>query len=251
MPRALIVFASAVTLVVAGLLNLPSAAAQPGICITLPAGDHELTAAARDREGNVTFRLTVGDGGAVNEFIEPGGQSIPPIAMLDIFAGEDPYPLPDGVAIVDCPWMGNAAASNDEDEVDATQGDAAPEAVAPTTEPAFCISLEPGSYTETVSAGGRSYDVTINVTQGRRITDVEILGRSYSAPEALGLLSGFGASLPEHFDVQPCAASYPQTGSGGLADSGSVRDTALAVLAAIASVTIAASIAHRIRRRRV
>ena len=234
MPRLAIALTLVCSLLAAGWFALPTASAQPGVCVSLAKGEHEFTAPARDREGVVYFRVIVGAGGSVTEFIEPGGQSIPPVTMLDLFTGDDAYPLPDGVAIVDCPWNPDGDSSDsmaaDQDEAD--------EPAAPFSEPGYCISLDAGSHTEMISAGGRSYDVTVNVGDDQQIIDVVILERSYTAAEGLGLLSGFGASLPDHWQVSPCAASYPTTGTGGLADSGSITTTFIIGLSVLAVVAL-------------
>ena len=106
MKRILIaVVAAALVVGAVGLTALQPVSAQPGgppVCLSLPPGEHSFTAPAQDREGEVTFTVTVGEGGVVTGFTEPGGQSIPPAAMLDIFAAADAYPLPDGVSFVEC-----------------------------------------------------------------------------------------------------------------------------------------------------
>ena len=228
----------------------PSVSAQPGgppVCVSLSPGEHTFTAPARDRDGEVTFNVTIGEGGVVTAFTEPGGQSIPPSAMHQIFGGEDPYPLPDGVAFIDCP----------EDDGEMMEDDAMGEAESGS---GYCISLDAGSHTEMISAGGRSYDVTINVGDNHQIIDVEILGNSYSAADALGLLEGFGASLPDHWVVSTCGAdstdrgssSYPQSGTGGLADTGGSNAAWIALIALAATASVAVLFASTVvtRRRR-
>jgi len=221
----------------AGLTALQPAAAQPGgpsVCLNLPPGEHTFTAPARDREGEVTFSVTVGEGGVVTSFTEPGGQSIPPVAMLDIFTGADAYPLPDGVAIIQCEAGGDSMA---EDEAAAE----------------LCLNLEPGSYEETVSAGGQTYNITINVGENNRLTSVDVLGESYAPADALALLAQFGAAVPPHIQILPCepasAAAYPATGSGGLADSSDLTGLwiGLGSLAALAIGVAAATQRRRVR----
>ena len=229
-----------------GLAALQPAAAQPSapVCVTLAPGEHEFTAPARDREGEVTFTVVVGEGGQVTEFIEPGGQSIPPSAMLQLFTGENAYPLPDGVMIVEC-----AASGDDEMMAEAAPG--------------VCVNLDPGTHTGTVSAGGRSYEITMHVGEGGALNSVELMGQSYTAQEALGLLENFGATMPQGVNIIECAAPadagamedagddaagavYPTTGTGGLADA---SDTG-GMWAAIATVGVllavgAAAVARR------
>ena len=225
MPRPLLALFLVFALVGGALLAPAPTSAQPGVCLSLAPGEHSFTAPARDRDGEVTFTVTVAEGGAVTAFTEPGGQSIPPVTMLDIFTGEDAYPLPEGVSFVDCP--GPSA----DDQDDAMQADDS------SVSPSFCVSLEPGAHTETVSAGGRSYDVTVQVDDDRQIANVAILGRDYTAAEALQLLEGFGAALPETWDVRPCLSEYPTSGTGGLGDS-TDRAGLWAVLASFAVLTI-------------
>lgn len=232
-----VAIAAALIFGVAGLTTSQPAAAQPGgppVCLSLAPGEHEISAPARDREGDVIFRVTVAEGGVVTSFTEPGGQSIPPVAMLDIFTGADAYPLPDGVAIIECEAGGDSMAED---------GAAA----------ALCLNLEPGSYEESVSAGGRAYDITINVGHGGRLIDVIVLGESYSPQQAIDLLEGFGAAMPPHIQILPCApaadAAYPYTGSGGLADSGDLTGLwiGLGSLAALAIGVAAAAQRRRVR----
>ncbi len=205
------------------LTSSPTASAQQAVavCVTLPPGEHTFSAPARDREGEVSFTVTVIQGGIVTGFIEPGGRDIPPAAMLDVFAGEDPYPLPEGVMIVDC---AEAAAAD-------PMGSLASDEI--------CTNLDAGSHPETVSAGGRTYDIVINVDDRHVLESVEIRGQTYSASDALDLLAGFGASVPEGVEVFPCAFppnGYPTTGSGGLAETSGSNGLwyAIAAVAALA-----------------
>lgn len=250
----LAVTAAALILTTLALTSPTSASAQSGappVCVSVPPGEYNFTAPARDREGDVSFSVTVGEGGVVTEFTEPGGQSIPPSAMLQLFTGEDAYALPDGVAIIEC-----AA-----DEADAMEeaGEAAATPV--------CVSLPPGSHSASVSAGGQSYEITINIGAGSEVISVEVLGQTYSAQDALDLLAGFGAVLPPQIQIIECAADdadamsedsgssgsssspqvYPTTGTGGLA----VDQGATGFWAAIATVAglflVAAAIAARRR----
>lgn len=231
----LLISAAAFALAVAGLTALPmsspTAHAQPSVCLNLAPGDHTFTAPARDREGDVTFQVTVGEGGAVTALTEPGGQSIPPIAMLDIFTGEDAYPLPEGVAIIECEAAGGSLAADDQ-----SGGE-------------LCLNLDPGSYEESVSASGQTYNITINVGEHGRLTSVEVLGESYAPADALALLAQFGASVPPHIQILPCepdAAAYPTTGTGGLADSNGLTGIWVA-LATVASLGLVGAIAVRRR----
>lgn len=231
----LLLSAAAFVLAVAGLTALPmsspTAHAQPSVCLNLAPGDHTFTAPARDREGDVTFQVSVGDGGVVTALTEPGGQSIPPVAMLDIFAGEDAYPLPEGVAIVECEGAGDSMSADDQ-----SAGE-------------LCLNLEPGSYEESVSASGQTYSITINVGESGRLTSVEVLGQAYSPSDALALLAQFGASIPPHIQILPCepdAAAYPTTGTGGLADSNNLTGL-WAALATIAALGLVSTIAMRRR----
>ena len=234
--------AAALILTTFGLASAPTASAQPGappVCVTLPPGEYTFSAPSQDREGEVSFTVIVGEGGLVTDFTEPGGQSIPPSAMLQIFTGEDAYPLPEGVAIVEC----EAAAS------DSIMAEETPAGV--------CVSLPAGSHSATINAGGQSYEITIHVGDDSQVTSVDVLGQSYSAHDAIALLEGFGASLPAGVEIIPCAApaeaaassagsgGLPYTGSGGLADSSDLGG----FWAAISSVAILAFFAALVARR--
>lgn len=238
MNRLLIALIGAALIVGAfGLATMQSVSAQPAgplVCLSLAPGEHTFTAPARDREGEVSFTVTVGDGGLVTGFTEPGGQSIPPAALLEIFAGDDAYPLPDGVTFIECEVGG-----------DSMMGEAAP---------GLCLNLGPGSYDETVTAAGQQYQITINVGEGGRLIDVIVLGESYDPQQALDLLASFGASIPAHIQIVPCqpamtdgGVGLPSTGSGGLADS-TDRTALWAGLGSLTVLAIAvAALAHRRR----
>ncbi len=226
--------------------TVPTASAQaPGVCLTLPPGEHEFTAPARDREGEVTFRVEIGEGGSITEFYEPGGRPIGAGAFLGIFTGAEAYPLPEGISIVDCPW------SADSESDDSTAADAgASEGAAGDGEAAeYCTSLEPGTVTETISAGGRSYEVTINVAAGGRLIDVQVLGQTYGPQAVIDLLAGFGAEFPEHLEIAPCEApAAADTGSAGLVGEGG---TALPGYIAVAIAALAFGGAAVAARRRI
>lgn len=232
-----ILIAAVVAALVAGAIGLASmqpVSAQPGgpsVCLSLPPGDHTFTAPSQDREGEVSFTVTVGDGGLVTGFAEPGGQSIPPVAMLEIFTGEDAYPLPEGVSFIECEDTGDGMME---------EGKA----------PELCLNLDPGTYEESVSASGQVFDIVIHVGEGNRLIAVEVLGESYSPTEALDLLAQFGAAIPPHIEVIPCepTKAFPYTGSGGLTDSGSLAGL-WAGLGSLAVVLI--SIAAFRQRRRI
>jgi len=218
--KRILIAAIAAALVVgaAGLAALQPVAAQPGgpsVCLSLPAGEHTFTAPAQDREGDVSFTVTVGEGGVVTGFTEPGGQSIPPAAMLEIFTGEDAYPLPDGVSFVEC--ASDELAGGDETTSAAAE---------------ICLNLEPGSHNTSATAGGQTYELVIHVGDYNQVTSIDVLGQSYSAAEAIGLLDQFGAAMPAGVEIVPCEGGmadqgadggqptlYANAGSGGLADS--------------------------------
>ena len=221
-----VLFGAALVFGAFGLTTLPSASAQPSgplVCLSLAPGEHTFTAPARDREGDVSFTVTVGEGGLVTGFTEPGGQSIPPAAMHEIFGGEDAYPLPDGVTFIECEVGGDSMME---------EGQA----------PGLCLNLAPGSYDENVTAAGQTYQITINVGEGGQLIDVIVLGESYDPQQALDLLASFGASIPPHIQIIPCeapsVAAYPTTGSGGLADSNG-RTALWAGLGSLAVLAIA------------
>ena len=246
--KRILIAAVAVALVVgaAGLTALQPVSAQPGgpsVCLSLPAGEHTFTAPARDRDGDVSFTVTVGEGGVVTGFTEPGGQSIPPAAMFDIFSGEDAYPLPDGVSFVEC-------ASDELEGGDETTSAAAE----------ICVNLEPGSHNTSASAGGRTYELVIHVGDDHQVTNIDVLGQSYSAAEGIGLLEQFGAALPAGVQVVPCEGGmadhgsdsaqptlYVNAGSGGLADS-SDQTGLWSAIATVAILAIAATVVTQRRR---
>ena len=233
--------------VIAAFLAIHSAAAPtvsaqgPAICLNLPAGEHRFEAASQERAGTIVFRVEVGEGGQITEFYEPGGQPIGAGAFLGIFTGPTAYELPEGVEIVDCPWNPDGTAADDDDG-----------AMADAAEITYCTALEPGSYTETISAGGRSYEATINIGEGGRLIDVEVLGQTYGPQAAIELLQGFGVTLPDHLGVAPCAAApgkKADTGNAGLVDSsGSSMPGYVAVaIAALAVGGLSVAVRRRIR----
>ena len=221
-----------------GLATLQPASAQPSgplVCLSLAPGEHTFTAPSQDREGEVSFTVTVGEGGLVTAFTEPGGQAIPPAALLEIFAGEDAYPLPDGVTFIECEVGGDSMME---------EGPAA----------GLCLNLGPGSYDENVQAAGQTYSITINVGEQGQLISVDVLGETYDPQQALDLLASFGASIPPHIEIVPCAAptddaaAYPTTGTGGIADSSGLTGL-WAGLGSLAVLAIA--IAALAQRRRV
>ena len=208
----------------------PTATAQaPSVCLNLPAGEHEFRAESRERAGEIVFRVEVGEGGSVTEFFEPGGQPIGVAGFLQVFAGPEAYDLPEGVEIVDC-----APAAEDDSGAAAIT---------------YCTSLDAGTYTETVSAGGR-YEATINIGEGGRLIDVSVLGQTYGPQEAIELLQGFGAALPEHLNIAPCEAAPAEkskTGNAGLLDSGGTSAIGYVAVAIAALAVGAGSVAVRRR----
>lgn len=237
MKRILIALAAVAIVAAAfGLVSLQPVSAQqggPSVCLSLPAGEHTFTAPARDREGDVSFTVTVGEGGVVTGFTEPGGQSIPPIAMRDIFTDEDAYPLPEGVTFIECEAAGDSMMEDGKAQE-------------------ICLNLEPGTYEETVSASGQVYNITIHVGEGNRLTSVDVLGTSYAPADALALLAQFGAAIPPHIQVLPCEGQtpilYANTGTGGLADNNDSRGFWSAI--ATVGVLFAVASAVVVRRRR-
>ena len=220
----------------------PTVSAQgPSICLNLEPGEHRLETESQERAGTIVFRVEIGEGGQIAEFYEPGGQPIGAGAFLGIFTGPEAYDLPDGVEIVNCPWSPDGATADDDDD--------AMEDTAPVE---FCTALEPGSYTETISAGGRSYEATINIGEGGRLVDVEVLGQTYGAQAAIELLQGFGVTLPDHLGVAPCAAAPDKkadTGNAGLVDSSgaSMLGYVAVTIAALAVGGLSVAVRRRIR----
>ncbi|MCY4454710.1 MAG: hypothetical protein OXC56_00165 [Chloroflexi bacterium] len=211
----------------------PTVTAQaPSVCLNLPAGEHEFRAASRERAGEIVFRVEVGEGGSVTEFYEPGGQPIGVAGFAQVFTGPEAYDLPEGVEIVDCA----PAAEDDSDASDAAL--------------TYCTSLDAGTYTETVSAGGRSYEATINIGEGGRLIDVSVLGQTYGPREAIELLQGFGAALPENLNIAPCEAAPAKksaTGNAGLLESGGTSAFGYVAVAIAALAVGAGSVAVRRR----
>ena len=209
----------------------PTVTAQaPSVCLNLPAGEHEFRAESRERAGEIVFRVEVGEGGSVTEFYEPGGQPIGVAGFAQVFTGPEAYDLPEGVEIIDCA----PAAEDDSDAAAIT----------------YCTSLDAGTYTETVSAGGRSYEATINIGEGGRLIDVTVLGQTYGPQEAIELLQGFGAALPEHLNIAPCEAAPAEkskTGNAGLLDSGGASALGYVAVAIAALAVGAGSVAVRRR----
>ena len=213
----------------------PTASAQaPEVCLNLPAGEHQFTAASRERAGEIVFRVEVGEGGRVTEFYEPGGQPIGTAGFLQVFAGPEAYDLPEGVEIVDCSASADGASGAADDAGGVT----------------YCTSLPAGTYTETVSAGGRSYEATINIGEGGRLIDVTVLGQTYGAQAAIDLLAGFGAELPESLAVAPCEAApagKPKSGSAGLVADGGASALGYVAVAIAALAVGGAAVASRRR----
>ena len=227
-----------------GWATVPTVSAQaPSVCLNLAPGEHAFQAPSREREGDVTFRVEVGEGGLVTEFYEPGGRPIGAAAFPGVFTGADAYPLPDGVSIVDCPWSPDGESDDSSETAD---GEGAADAGGAVE---YCTSLEPGSTTETISSGGRSYEVTINVGEGGRLIDVEVLGQTYAPQAVIDLLAGFGASFPDHLEIAPCEAApaTADTGSAGLVESGGTAATAYVAVAVAALAVGGAAVAARRR----
>ena len=243
MKRILIaIVASALIAGVLGLASLQTTSAQPGgpsVCLWLPPGEHTFTAPSQDREGEVSFTVTVGEGGVVTGFTEPGGQSIPPVAMLDIFTGEDAYPLPEGVSFIECE-AGEDSMADDEASAD------------------VCVNLPAGVHESTVNVSGQSQPITLDIAQGGVVRGVAILGQTYTAAEGLALMEQFGVSLPSGISIVECAAPatsagaqpplYANTGTGGLADA---TDRTGLWVGLGASAVLAIAVAAVAQRRRV
>ena len=217
-----------------GLATLQPAAAQPGgpsVCLSLPPGEHTFAAPAQDREGEVSFTVTVGEGGVVVGFTEPGGQSIPPVAMLELFTGEDAYPLPEGISFVECD-----DAAGDTMEVSAAAD--------------VCINLPAGVHEANVNVSGQSQTIVLDVGQGGIVRGVSLLGQTYTAAEGLALMEQFGVSLPPGISLIDCPEPtlYANTGTGGLADTSD--STGLWSAIATVGVLVAVATAVVVRRRR-
>lgn len=219
----------------------PTVSAQgPSVCLNLEPGEHRLETASQERAGTIVFRVDIGEGGSITEFYEPGGQPIGAGAFLGIFTGPNAYELPEGVEIVDCPSSSDGEADDADD------------AMAGAGEIAYCTALEPGSYKETVRAGGQTYEATLNIGEGGRLINVEVLGETYDAQTAIGLLQGFGIALPDRLGVAPCPAApsgKATTGNAGLADSGgaSIFGYVAVALAALAVGGLSVAVRRRIR----
>lgn len=244
MKRILIaIVASALVAGVVGLASLQPVSAQPGgpsVCLSLPPGEHTFTAPSQERGGEVSFTVTVGEGGVVTAFTEPGGQSIPPAAMYDIFTGEDAYPLPEGVSFTEC------------EGADDSMMDDGPSAD-------VCINLPAGVHESTVNVSGQSQPITLDIAEGGVVRGIAVLGQTYTAAEGLALMEQFGVSLPTGISIVECAAPsapgsadaqptlYANTGTGGLADT-TDRTGLWAGLGSLAVLAIAAAAVAQRRR---
>ena len=247
MSRSLLTLAAALIVAAGiGISSLqPTASAQQGgppICVTgLSAGDHTLTADARDREGQVSFGVSVDEQGVVTSFTEPGGQVIPPVSMLDIFTGPDAYELPEGVSVGVC---GGGESMMEESAAH------------------VCVNLEPGTHEATVNVSGQSQPIVIDVGAGGVVRGIQVLGSNYSGAEGLALMEQFGVSLPAGVEVVECAPAadsmvededgdspeptlYANTGSGGLADTSGSNGLWYAIAAVAALVVGGLAVGRR------
>ena len=164
------------TLAVGGMLSANDARAQQSVCLNLAPGTHDLEAPSQEREGNVVFRVVIGEGGEIVEFYEPGGVEIGAAAGIGIFMSGE-YQLPEGVAIAACPYTGDDSMSDDasvsEDNGDSLESEASAdgeeqagppaEAGAAQAGPALCVNLSPGMHILDVTAFGIAMSVTAQI----------------------------------------------------------------------------------------
>ena len=224
------------TLALGGVMHSNSAQAQQSFCLNLAPGTHTLEVPSREREGTVTFRVEIGEGGEITEFYEPGGQPVGAAAGIGLFVGGG-YELPEGVTLVDCPDAADDSMSDDSMESDATadgeEQSGAPAAAAQAGG-GLCVNLEPGSHTFNVTAFGQATAVTAQIGAGGSVIMVDAGALGVHPGAAVAGMIGSSIILPPDVQVVDCAVGLPNSGSGGLLDGGlSAQEAGLVVFAAL------------------
>lgn len=227
------------TLAVGGMLNVNDARAQPSVCLNLPPGTHDLEAPSLEREGNVVFRVVIGEGGEIVEFYEPGGVEIGAAAGIGIFMSGE-YELPEGVALAACPSAGDdSTASDDGDSLESMSEDDEGSLESMESEPsagdeqqagppaqtsaaqaggAVCVNLDPGTHMIDVTAFGIAMSVTAQIGPGGEVIVVDAGDFGVHPGAAVAGMIGTSIVLPP--DVQVVACAFATTGTGGLLEPG-------------------------------
>ena len=221
------------TLAVGGMLSANDARAQQSVCLNLAPGTHDLEAPSQEREGNVVFRVVIGEGGEIVEFYEPGGVEIGAAAGIGIFMSGE-YQLPEGVAIAACPYTGDDSMSDDasvsEDNGDSLESEASTdgeeqagppaEAGAAQAGPALCVNLSPGMHILDVTAFGIAMSVTAQIGPGGEVIMVDAGDFGVHPGAAVAGMIGTSIVLPPEVQVVACTSGFGATGTGGLLDQG-------------------------------
>ena len=267
------------TLAVGGMLNANDARAQPSVCLNLAAGTYELEAPSLEREGNVVFRVVIGEGGEIVEFYEPGGVEIGAAAGIGIFMSGE-YELPEGVAIAACPSAGDdsilsddgdsleSMSEDDESSMDSMSEDdegslesmesesaagdeqqAGPPAQAGAAQAggAVCVNLDPGTHMIDVTAFGIAMSVTAQIGPGGEVVLVDAGDFGVHPGAAVAGMIGTSIVLPP--DVQVVACAFATTGTGGLLDQGLGAQEVGLVAAAALGVALLSLLTLLARRR--
>lgn len=234
------------TLAVGGMLSANDARAQQSVCLNLAPGTYELEAPSQEREGNVVFRVVIGEGGEIVEFYEPGGVEIGAAAGIGIFMSGE-YQLPEGVALAACPYTGDASSMSEDDEGslesetsadDEEQAGPPAEAGAAQAGPALCVNLSPGTHMLDVTAFGIAMSVTAQIGPGGEVIMVDAGDFGVHPGAAVAGMIGTSIVLPPEVQVVACAA-LPYTGTGGLLDQGlGAQEVGLVAAAALGVSTL-------------
>ena len=235
------------TLALGGVMHSNSAQAQQSFCLNLAPGTHTLEVPSREREGTVTFRVEIGEGGEITEFYEPGGQPVGAAAGIGLFVSGG-YELPEDVMLVDCPDAADDSMSDDSmddgssSEDDSLESDSAAGGEEQSGAPAaaaqagggLCVNLEPGSHTFNVTAFGQATAVTAQIGAGGSVIMVDAGALGVHPGAAVAGMIGSSIILPPDVQVVDCAVGLPNSGSGGLLDGGlSAQEAGLVVFAAL------------------
>lgn len=246
------------TLAVGGMLSANDARAQQSVCLNLAPGTYELEAPSQEREGNVVFRVVIGEGGEIVEFYEPGGVEIGAAAGIGIFMSGE-YQLPEGVAMATCPYTGDASSMSEDDEgslESETPADdeeqAGPPAAGDAAQagPALCVNLSPGTHMLDVTAFGIAMSVTAQIGPGGEVIMVDAGDFGVHPGAAVAGMIGTSIVLPPEVQVVACAAAgLPNSGTGGLLDQGLGAQEVGLVAAAALGVSLLSLLALLARRR--
>ena len=235
------------TLALGGVVSSNSAQAQQSFCLNLPPDTYELVVPSRERDGTVTFKVEIGEGGEIVEFYEPGGQPVGAAAGIGLFVGGG-YELPEGILVVDCPYDADAALSQPQDGDDSMSDDsmedgeeqsAAPAQTAAQAAPGLCVNLSEGSHTFNVTAFGQATSVTAQIGPGGSVIMVDAGSLGVHPGAAVAGMIGSSIILPPDVQVVECAVGLPNSGTGGLLDGGlSAQQVGLVTVAALGVSTL-------------